>query len=269
MNAHRLYYHGTAALLVGLLVAGWGAAARGKHDPAAAANEAVRVVSASVPGRSVSKFIGQPLQTNDGTTLGTLHDVLVDVYSGEVLYAAVGDPDGAEPPRLVPLAAINRQGDRMTVAFDAPQWQQITPVNPHQFADGRVTLTPGERRMLARRFGQPESEEPLTPTGLVAVIPPPATPLGGSHLARLGELRGRRISTGTEIIGGIDDIVIGPDRGSAAALVGPDKNLSQRRGERFLVPLQHLNLAARDQNPIATTLKRSDFEEAQRAPESR
>ena len=91
------------------------------------------------------------------------------------------------------------------------------------------------------------------------------TPSGGSQLIPLGGLRGKIVSTGSENVGTISDVLIDAQRMTAAAILAPEQNFSFDN-KRFIAPLRYLNLAARDQDPITTTLTRADFEAATGRP---
>lgn len=254
-----------SSLLAALtIVAAWAQPAE-RPDSALPAdpNAAVQAIAGSAPGRSISRFVGRPVQNLKGQKLGTIKDVLVDVNSGRVVYAAIAAPSD-ETLRLAPFAALHTDDDAngLKVEIEQAQWQQIQPIKADDFKTGRVTLSGDERRQLAQRFGQAEPP-PIDQesTGPVAVN-------GGSQLVRLGELRGKRITTGSEHIGFIDDVVVDSERMTAAAIVGPEKDFAIA-SRRFVVPLRHLSLGARDQEPIRTTLTRTDFEEAQQRKSER
>jgi sporulation protein YlmC with PRC-barrel domain len=216
-------------------------------------NSTVRAITGSPPGRSISRFVGRAVQTSKGSKLGTIKDVFVDIHSGRVVYVAVAaSADNAL--RLVPFAALHPDdSNAMKVEVEEAQWEQILPIKADEFENGRITLSGAERQQLAASFRQ--SEPPPIENKSASA----AAAQGGSQLMRLGELRGKRITTGTEDVGIIDDVVVDSEHMTAAAVVGPKKDLSVA-DRRFLVPLRHLNLGARDQDPIRTNLARSAFE---------
>jgi sporulation protein YlmC with PRC-barrel domain len=218
-------------------------------------NPTVQVQNGNSPGRSISQFVGRPARTLKGEQLGAIKDVFLDVHSGRVVYAVIATKPG-DTLRLVPFAALQTDGsDEVKVKIEQAQWQGIPPMKTEEFSAHRITLSGADRRQLATHFGQSE------PAPLDAESTGVTTVNGGSQLLRLGELRGKHISTGSEDVGVIDDVVIDSERMTAAAVVTPEKDFSIAE-RRFVVPARLLNLGARDLDPIRASLTRSDFEAA-------
>jgi sporulation protein YlmC with PRC-barrel domain len=225
---------------------------------------AVRVIAADASGGNISSFIGQSVRDADGRELGTVKDLVLDVYAGRIVYAATTGRSG-DAMRLVPFAALQREQDGFAVGIGQSQWEQVPPLTEQNVENGRITLSEAERRLVAERFGQEEPAPPNAPPhrsqeSAVKSVP---TLSGGSQLLSLGDLRGKAVSTGSEDVGTITDVSVDPEQLTAAAVIAPEADFAAGN-HRFLVPLHQLNLASRDQDPITTKLTRSDFEKAQR-----
>ena len=230
----------------------------------------VRRATSELPGRSIGEFAGRPVRTRNGEDLGTLKDIVIDVHAGRIVYAVVASRSNGAL-RLVPFAALNQLDDAngATVDIERATWEQIPPVRPQEFEAGRLALSESDRKVLAERFGKTEPRPPgeiAPPSGSQTGSQTGAAPRlsGGSQLLALDQLRGKKVSTGSENVGAIGDVMIDTNLMTAIAVITVEQDFAPG-GQRFIVPLRQLNIAARDLNPITTTLTRADFEKAQLA----
>lgn len=206
--------------------------------------------SAERLGDSIARFNGSTVRTETGSELGMIRDILADAYSGRVMYAAVLDQPRTQL-KLVPFAALEPAptSKDFVVRIEPLRWEQVTPIEAHDFGTRPIPLSEAAGKALAASFGRSEAT-----VGNV----------GGTHLIALAALFGRRVSTGTETIGVIDDVVF--DRADLLARVWivPEKDFAVT-DSKFLVSLRDLNAVERDQNVVTTTLTRNDLEQARRS----
>jgi sporulation protein YlmC with PRC-barrel domain len=231
------------------------APARRHGDPAS--GEAVRFVTDTPAGQSMNMFAEHRLRSARGEELGVIKDLVADAHVGTIAYATVADRTGEL--RLVPFAALKHDGgDTFTVEIAEQQWRQIAPLSQREFEAGRLTVSEAQRRELAAPFTLANGNR-----GNVKTAPSAEEklPESGAQLIRLGDLRGKRVSTGSEDVGTISEIVIDAQKGTASAVLTPERNFASAT-QKLVVPLRVLNLASRDQNPITTALTRADFEQA-------
>lgn len=204
----------------------------------------VTVISQTVPGARLSTFVGRDVHDRAGQVLGSIKDMYLDAHTGKGVYAAVAGSQNGKL-RLVPFAALrgHSSGNGFVVNMAAKEWEQITPASPTDQEATRITLSAADGRQLAQLFGGP------------------AHTAAGAHLIAVRELRGKRVSTGSDHVGTVDDAIVESDRETAAVILLPEKDFSIA-GRKFVVPVHQLNLGARDLNPITTALARSHFERA-------
>lgn len=238
-------------LLLALTLVCSALAARNAAPAPAPTRNRVMTTSDAAPGRNLAQFVDRKVSGANDRELGVVEDMLVDAHTGAIAYAAVGNGNGEL--RLVPFAAL-READAggFTVSVSEEQWKKL-PVHWWPNIElGRWTLSEAESRELSDRFA-------LTKASARTV----AQPRSGTHLIRVRELAGKRVTTGGENIGTIAEVVLGDDQISALAVIAADREFAAA-GRKFLVPLGDLNLAATQRNPIETRLTRADFEQARK-----
>ena len=225
----------------------------------------VRVATPEAPGRSIGEFAGRSVRTRKGEDLGTIKDVVIDVHAGRIVYALVASRTN-EALRLVPFAALDQleNANGTTVEIELANWEQLAPVRAQEFETGRLTLSEADRQLLAERFGKTEPRPPGAPPSSGSQRGAGARTSGGSQLLPLGQLRGKKVSTGNENVGTINDVMVDTNLMTAAAVIAAEPDFVAG-GQRFIVSLRQLNIAARDLDPITIALTRADFEKAQLA----
>lgn len=206
----------------------------------------VRTISGSIPGNRVSEFIGQTVRGSRGEELGTIRDLVVDAYSGRDPFAVIATPSDNRL-RLLPLQAIaaDTATKGLKARITAEELARVPIVGNHEFETRKLAVSSALYRAVIGKFD------------------PGATSGGannGTHLVRLDALRGKRVTTGVDRVGTVNDVVVATDQ-PAAAIVTPEKDF-QMAGRQFVVPLTALNLIATAPDPITTQLTRGDFERA-------
>jgi sporulation protein YlmC with PRC-barrel domain len=238
------------------------------HAPAtpAAAPVFKRIPSSSdiVRTNSDSVFIDSTLRGRDGKELGQLTDLLVDPASGEVGYAVVrsgGVAGIGGTLRLVPFKAIeaNKAMPReFTVTVSQTEWEQLSPLERHEFETGRVTIPDSENRQIAERFRRAKRDEASrAPAEYTADI--------SRVFVRSTRIHGKDVRADGREIGKIEALRVDANSGKAAALFRPNPRfLTEKRfggaPDLFEVPLGRLSLSGEKRDVVTATLARADFE---------
>jgi sporulation protein YlmC with PRC-barrel domain len=208
---------------------------------------AVRSVADGTDFVRARTFVGRAVRDRDGKLLGSVKDAYLTTHSGKSVYLAVTSPSD-DSLRLVPFAAVRQPGlaDALTLNVAAKDWEQLPPASVVGIDAARLAISASDGQLLAQLFDESVRE--------VA---------SGAQLVASSELRGKSVSTGTDNVGTIDDVVI-DNRGEAAAVITPGKEFAGTDG-KLVVPVHRLNLGTRDLSPIRTDLARSDFEKRPRS----
>ena len=220
-----------------------------------AASETIQIASADATDRGVRRLAGKQVRADSGDKLGTLKDFVVDAPTGKVTYAVVssgGFLGAGDTLRAIPCEALQRSTaiNGFVVNIDPAKWSQIPAIDQADFNAGRINIGADQHRQLMQIFEvNGAGQSAATASGSTA------------HLRRASELRGKNIQAGEQKIGGIEEVVIDLEHGTAAALVDPAKDFASTDA-KYLVPIQRLNLASTG-NVVTTTLTRADFDQAQ------
>lgn len=213
---------------------------------------AVRVASKDIDHQSAHALNGRKVRGRDGETLGKIKDFLIDAPSGGVTYAVISSSH--DKLRLVPFRALKpdqaHRGD-FSVIIAETEWSALGALDEAAFKSGYVTVSDGERRILAQRFEAAQSGE-AAPAFYTQDI--------SSHLTRADFLRGRTVFvTGNRKIGTIQEVIIHRESATASALFHPSWQLTSAK-EKFVVPLNRYSFGSAKDERVVTVLTRDDFD---------
>lgn len=222
-------------LTIPALGAGLALSAQAQQGQPPAANSSARATAtAAQPGQNyravrASKLIGMEVRNPQGTNIGKINDVIVDMTSGKVRYAMLEfDPGILQGERLfaVPTNELRMAGDRDQLVYNMTR-ERLERAGVERSTWGRD-----------KRVSQQELQRFDSVYGVVA-------PSGGARALRVSDLIGKDVnSRAGEDIGDIDDVVIdmGGQRVHYVVLAFDPSWTSPER--RFAFPLASFQLSA-------------------------
>jgi sporulation protein YlmC with PRC-barrel domain len=201
---------------------------------------------------------GRTVRGSDGKDVGTVKDLFIDQDSGSIAYAVVssGGLGLRDRLHLVPFKAL-KSGRKYQNEYDVPmneaEWHQLGALDETAFKSGRLTVSDGERRDLARRFERSQSGEAASGSAFY-------TQDISSQLIRADEIRGSDVFIGEKDIGTINEVIVDERAAVASALFDPSPRLTGAK-EKFVVPLNRYSFGTVKGDRITTMLARADFEQ--------
>ncbi len=206
-------------------------------------------------GRNASQLIGLHVTDRNGESLGKINDLVIDTHSGKVVYGVVssgGILGVGDQLRAIPFAALRQDmssgQEQMRVDIDQARWGQAPAFTKEQVASLSNDLRGQE---ISRFYGQPPAEIPQRKTGS-------GSP-GFQPLVLASELMGREIRSGEQTVGKVEDVIVQPQSGTAAALLDPSDDFAGT-DQKYLVPFS--KLLGTGEKTVNTSLSRKDFSSA-------
>jgi sporulation protein YlmC with PRC-barrel domain/osmotically-inducible protein OsmY len=207
--------------------------------------------------RSASDIIGKDIRGAEGDSLGQVRDLVVDTETGEITFAIVrsgGVLGIGGTRRAVPYPALNPgpQDDHLIIDIDEARWESAPEFREDQLA----TLTRENRgERIYQHFGQTwagAGAEVSAGIQTQAGAAPAEVASAGDHLMLASQLQGLEIRSGEQVVGQVEDVIVQPDRQTAALRVEVDGDIAAA-DTSYLLGFDQVSLQEQDGDRVIHT----------------